>query len=88
MSRTIRRACVVSTVFALAMLAACAHSPDGKPAVCDGHHRRPANPYGSVLPEDLAQPGLNPGAPAASPPPIKPLAAIDPQSFAPCGRRG
>lgn len=30
-------------------LAACASTSEGKLPVCDGKHRRPANPYGSVL---------------------------------------
>ena len=31
------------------VLSACATTGGGKPAVCDGKHLRPANPYGSVL---------------------------------------
>jgi hypothetical protein len=85
MSRIIQRACLVSAAAAVAMLAACAHSPDGKPAVCDGRHRRPANPYGSVLPADPAQPGPSPIVPVDPSSPIKPLSAIDPHAFAPCG---
>jgi type IV secretion system protein VirB7 len=78
----------VIVVAALTVLTGCASAPDGKPAVCDGHHRRPANPYGSVLPT-LADDGA--GKPAASagaqiPPPAPgPMSAIDPQSVLPCG---
>jgi hypothetical protein len=82
-----RIALVASVILALA---GCAHSPDGKPAVCDGRHRRPANPYGSVLPIFPGQPDAKPtqpGAKASPPPPPGPLSAIDPRSLAPCGRR-
>lgn len=74
-----RRTLALSAV--LLLLAGCAHDP--KPAVCDGKHRRPANPYGSVLPAD-------PSAPAAGPPPAHapgPQSSIDPKSLAPCGGR-
>jgi len=33
----------------LGLLTGCASLKDPEPPVCDGHHRRPANPYGSVL---------------------------------------
>lgn len=73
-------------------LGGCATAPDGKPAVCDGHHRRPANPYGSVLP---MTPGVAPQSPsptnskssAPPAPPPGPLSAVDPLSTAPCGGR-
>jgi hypothetical protein len=69
------RSLVVLTISALA-LAGCASTGGGKLAACDGKHRRPANPYGSVLtPKPEAQP------PAASP---KPLSAIEPATFASC----
>jgi len=79
---------------ACASLWSCAASQDARPAVCDGRHRRPANPYGSVLPT-LPGPGGGPSAPATSktaPPPLSPsppappakLSAIDPRSGAPC----
>jgi hypothetical protein len=87
---------------ALAALAGCAHNPDGKPAICDGRHRRPANPYGSVLP-NLPGAAAGPAIPGAVPPPpppaLGPLSALDPRSkpgptstadrraFAPCGGR-
>jgi len=82
-------------VAALAALAACAHHPDGRPAVCDGRHRRPANPYGSVLP-NLPGAAAAPATPGAVPPPpaapgplsaADPRLAPDPRSFAPCGDR-
>lgn len=70
---------------ALLLLAGCAHR-EPKPATCDGKHRRPANPYGSVLPNI---PGADAKAPAAAEPP-GPQSSVDPQrldakSFAPCG---
>ena len=33
----------------LCLLTGCASLKDPEPPVCDGRHRRPANPYGSVL---------------------------------------
>jgi hypothetical protein len=87
----VRIAVVASVILALA---GCAHSPDGKPAVCDGRHRRPANPYGSVLPVFPGQANTPPdaqptahGAKPPLPPPPGPLSAIDPRSLAPCGSR-
>jgi len=70
-------------------LAGCAHSRDGKPAVCDGRHRRPANPYGSVLPVFPGQTErpAAPGAKAPPPSPPGPLSALDPRSLATCGSR-
>jgi hypothetical protein len=64
-------------------LAACATGAD-KPAVCDGRHRRPANPNGSVL---LGEPRAQ--APAATPAPsAKPMrSAAVPASYRPCGAR-
>jgi hypothetical protein len=63
-------------------LAACATVSD-KPALCDGRHRRPANPHGSVLVAPQAQ------APAATPaPPAKPIrSAALAASYRPCGGR-
>lgn len=63
---------------ALLLLAGCATHHDPKPAVCDGKHRRPANPYGSVLP--------NAPLPADPKATLGPLSAIDPRSFQPCER--
>jgi len=68
----------------LTLIAGCAHASDGKPAVCDGRHRRSANPFGSVLPigpETAAAPA------ASSPSTASPLGAPDLRSFRPCGRR-
>jgi hypothetical protein len=47
----------------IVLIGACATAPDEKLAVCDGRHRRPANPQGSVL----AQRPIS--APAAAEPP-------------------
>jgi hypothetical protein len=73
---------------ALLVLAGCA-THDPKPAVCDGKHRRPANPYGSVLP---SIPGADASTPTAAPSPTPraarppgPQSSIDPRSFARCG---
>jgi len=42
--------CLTLLVAALSLpMAACATSPAQPPKACDGHHRRPANPNGSVL---------------------------------------
>jgi tRNA A37 threonylcarbamoyladenosine synthetase subunit TsaC/SUA5/YrdC len=75
----------------LTLLIGCASTQSPKVAVCDGKHRRPANPYGTVLPSvQLAGQGA-----ATTPPAIKPLtgstapgplSAIDPRSLLPCGR--
>ena len=73
-------------MLALAALGGCATHSEPKPAVCDGKQRRPANPYGSVLP---SAPGKD-GAPAATPPAPAtpgPQSSIDPKSFAPCGAK-
>jgi hypothetical protein len=69
----------------LLVLAGCAHH-DPKPAVCDGKHRRPANPYGSVLPNipDGSSARPSGGMPPPAPPP-GPMSRVDPRSFAPCG---
>ena len=61
------------------VLASCATASDPKPAVCDGKHRRPANPYGSVLSTTPAP------AAAQAPPAPGPRSALDPQSFDQCG---
>ncbi len=71
---------------AFLLLTGCA-TQDPKPAVCDGKHRRPANPYGSVLPNI---PNANAATPLATPSPRAapgPRSSIDPQSFASCGAR-
>lgn len=45
-------------------VSACASTSDGKLPICGGKHRRPANPYGSVLaPKDEATPPAAPKAP-------------------------
>lgn len=40
---------VVSIALAVQALSACATFRTADPPVCDGRHRRPANPYGSIL---------------------------------------
>jgi hypothetical protein len=57
------------------ILAACASAPPAPPKTCDGRHRRPANPYGSVL--------QAPPAPLADAQAGRP--SIDALSFQPCG---
>jgi hypothetical protein len=47
-SRGFRLAAIVVTL--AGPLAGCATSKTPKLAVCDGQHKRPANPYGSILP--------------------------------------
>ncbi len=47
-SRGFRLAAIV--VALAGPLAGCATSKTPKLAVCDGRHKRPANPYGSILP--------------------------------------
>jgi hypothetical protein len=59
------------------MLAACASGPPSPPKTCDGRHRRPGNPYGSVL--------QAPPAPLADAQSAR--TSIDALSFQPCGGR-
>jgi hypothetical protein len=59
-------------LLAVLWVGACA-SPAEKLPTCDGQHRRPANPYGSVLTDP-------PAKTAASAP-------ADPASLHPCGGR-
>lgn len=78
----------VAVAAALIGFAGCAHAPDGKPAVCDGRHRRPANPYGSVLPVFPGPPNAISAPPGAEAPPLQapgPMSAVDLRSLAPCG---
>jgi type IV secretion system protein VirB7 len=74
---------------ALLALAGCATHGDSKPAICDGKHRRPANPNGSVL--TMAPPSgaatATPKAGVAIKPAPGPQSSIDPGSFQPCGAR-
>ena len=67
-------------------LGGCATASPKTLAVCDGRHRRPANPNGSVLVAP-APPQPSPSA-AAAPRPAKPAktAALT-ASYAPCGDR-
>ena len=66
-------------VLAVALaLAGCATHAEPKPAVCDGKHRRPANPYGSVLPTP-------PDAKAVAPTTPGPQSSLDAMSTLPCG---
>ena len=69
----------VALALALALaLAGCATHAEPKPAVCDGKHRRPANPYGSVLP-------TAPDAMAVAPTTPGPQSSLDAKSRLPCG---
>jgi hypothetical protein len=77
---------LLTTVALCLALAACASARSDKLAVCDGQHRRPANPNGSVLttaPVAAPSPGTTPPAH-----PAKPVrgAALE-ASFRPCGGR-
>ena len=56
--RTLSR--VVSITLAVQAVSACATFRTADPPVCDGRHRRPANPYGSIL-----SPAAHAPAPAA-----------------------
>lgn len=89
MDRRIPLARLAVVAWVVVALAGCAHkNPDGKPAMCDGRHRRPANPYGSVLPVFPGQSDAKPApsdAKAPPPPAPGPLSAIDPISLEPCG---
>lgn len=40
---------VMSIALAVQAVSACATFRTADPPVCDGRHRRPANPYGSIL---------------------------------------
>jgi len=68
------RSLILSSLLA-ATLAGCAHGAVDKPPLCDGHHLRPANPYGSVLAPEMAA--------AASPP-----APTDDTTRGPASRQG
>ncbi len=74
-------------ICAAAGLAGCATGKEPKSAICDGHHRRPANLYGSVLPDAPLPAAAGAQAPIgdakAAP---GPLSTTDPQSFGRCGR--
>ena len=69
----------LSVALALA-LAGCATHSEPKPAVCDGKHRRPANPYGTVLP-------IAPDPKVVPPTTPWPQSSLDPKSALPCGAR-
>jgi hypothetical protein len=64
-------------------LGACATATHERLAVCDGRHRRPANPNGSVL----APRPLPAVASAASPNPAPARGPTTASSDAPCGDR-
>ena len=61
-------------------LAGCATHSEPKPAVCDGKHRRPANPYGTVLPAAPDSNAVTPATPG-------PQSSLDLKSGLPCGAR-
>lgn len=59
-------------ILALAAVAGCTTTKEAKVAVCDGKHRRPANLYGSVLPDaPLETPGGAAAPPMTAAPPAK-----------------
>lgn len=60
---------VVSIALAVQALSACATFRTADPPVCDGRHRRPANPYGSIL---------SPAAPYVPAPAADASSTIDP----------
>jgi hypothetical protein len=67
-----------------AALGGCASSTAKSLPVCDGQHRRPANPYGSVLaPAPTAKGTATPPTPAAPAAPAPPPAT--PASPSGCG---
>jgi type IV secretion system protein VirB7 len=47
-------------------LAGCSTLSKDKPPICDGKHRRPANPYGSVL-DPTTPPATSPAAADSAP---------------------
>lgn len=58
---------VMSIALAVQAVSACATFRTADPPVCDGRHRRPANPYGSILsPAAPHTPAPAPAADAAS----------------------
>jgi hypothetical protein len=59
-----------------AALGGCATSTTKSLPVCDGQHRRPANPYGSVL--DPAPQATGSAAPEAAPKPAAPAPPATP----------
>jgi len=60
---------VVSIALAVQALSACATFRTADPPICDGRHRRPANPYGSIL---------FPAAPHTPAPAVDASSTIDP----------
>lgn len=55
---------LILPILCCAALSACASTSEGKLPVCDGKHRRPANPHGSVLaPRDETKAPATPKAP-------------------------
>jgi len=60
---------VVSIALAVQAVSACATFRTADPPVCDGRHRRPANPYGSIL---------SPAAPHTPAPAADAASSIDP----------
>lgn len=57
------------TLLALLSLTACAALQADPAPTCDGRHRRPANPHGSVLGASSAAAPLTPMGSAPTPPP-------------------
>jgi hypothetical protein len=65
-------------------LAGCASSNLSKPPVCDGKHRRAANPYGSVLAPKTRPSTLAPAPGEAPASKADKLSAIAPAAFGSC----
>jgi hypothetical protein len=64
------RACVLLIAMALG---GCATTTSNSLPVCDGKHRRPANPHGSVL--NAPPPAAGPLAPTGAAAPVAPAVA-------------
>lgn len=68
--RTLTRLALIAA--AVQAVTACASFTDTDAPVCDGRHRRPANPWGSILapqvtPSAILSPQAEPKAPAPAP---------------------
>lgn len=78
--RTLPRLALIAV--AVQAVTACASFTDTDAPVCDGRHRRPANPYGSILtpqivPTGNVSPQAEPNAPAPAPPASNTLSPDD-----------
>lgn len=80
-----RRETMIAIGLALGLagpLVGCAAARQIQPSICDGKHRRPVNPYGSVLSPDSPSPLPS----STSTPPAKPMgvSAITPTHIPSC----